>query len=86
MNTSICAAVTYRASDGDRELAMQLAIAPEQATLEDAWRRLSAAFGAIDPRSIEIEIRPRRLPPPAGRQRSECRVLPMRWVQSLDAC
>jgi len=86
MNTSMCAAVTYRASDGDRDLAMQLAIAPEQATLEDAWRRLTAAFGPIDPRSIEIEIRPRRLPPPARRRRCECLVLPIRWVQSLDAC
>ena len=58
MTHSPCAAVTYRASDGDRDLAMLLAIDPEQATLADAWERLTAAFGAIDPSSIEIEIPP----------------------------
>ena len=54
MTHSPCAAVTYRASDGDRDLAMLLAIDPERATLADAWERLTAAFGAIDPASIEI--------------------------------
>jgi hypothetical protein len=86
MTHSPCAAVTYRASDGDRDLAMLLAIDPEQATLADAWQRLTAAFGAIDPSSIEIEIRQRRAPPPA--RRCDCgRVLPGRWpdVRSLDA-
>ena len=60
MTHNPCAAVTYRASDGDRDLAMLLAIDPERATLADAWERLTAAFGAIDPASIEIEIRERR--------------------------
>ena len=60
MTHSPCAAVTYRATDGDRDLAMLLAIDPERATLADAWERLTAAFGAIDPSSIEIEIRQRR--------------------------
>ena len=87
MMQSPCAAVTYRASDVDRELAMLLAIDPERATLADAWERLTAAFGTIDPCSIEIEIRPRR-PLPSVR-RCECgRVVKGRWpeVQSLDAC
>jgi hypothetical protein len=86
MTHSHCAAVTYRASDGDRDLAMLLAIDPEQATLADAWQRLTAAFGAIDPSSIEIEIRQRRAPPPA--RRCDCgRVLPGRWpdIRTLDA-
>lgn len=87
MTTSQCAAVTYRASDGDRDLAMLLAIDPSRATLADAWERLTAAFGAVDPTSIEIEIRPRR-PLPSVR-RGDCgRVLRGRWpdIRSLDAC
>ena len=56
MSHTQCAAVTYRASDGDRDLAMLLAIDPERATLADAWERLTAAFGEIEPESIEIEI------------------------------
>jgi hypothetical protein len=84
-----CAAVTYRASAGDRDLAMQLAIDPARATMDDAWRRLTAVFGEIDPTTIEIEIRPRRHMD--GRLRRACcgRVLPFRsWpaVTSLDAC
>ena len=50
------------------------------------WQRLTAAFGAIDPSSIEIEIRQRRAPPPA--RRCDCgRVLPGRWpdIRTLDA-
>ena len=87
MSHTQCAAVTYRASDGDRDLAMLLAIDPERATLSDAWERLTAAFGEIDPESIEIEIRPRRVVPVARR----CdfgRVLEGRWpdVRSRDAC
>ena len=35
----------------------RLAIAPEFATLSNAWRRLSDAYGKIDPYSLEIEIR-----------------------------
>jgi hypothetical protein len=81
-----CAAVTYRASDGDRDVAMLLAIDPERATLADAWERLTAAFGAVDPSSIEIEIRERR-PPPSVRSCDCGRVLAGRWpdVRSLDA-
>jgi hypothetical protein len=87
MTHSPCAAVTYRASDGDRDLAMLLAIDPARATLSDAWERLTAAFGTIDPTSIEIEIRQRRQPPSVNH--CDCgRVLPGRWpdVRSLDAC
>ena len=87
MSHTPCAAVTYRASDGDRDLAMLLAIDPERATLADAWERLTAAFGEIDPESIEIEIRPRRVV--AVARPCDCgRVLNGRWpdVRSLDAC
>ena len=52
------AGVTYRgnrASGGEVEL--RLAIAPEFATLSNAWRRLSDVYGKIDPYSLEIEIR-----------------------------
>ena len=87
MTHTPCAAVTYRASDGDRDLAMLLAIDPERATLADAWERLTAAFGEIDPSSIEIEVRLRRVAPAA--RRGDCgRVLQGRWpdVRSLDAC
>ena len=58
---------------------MQLAIAPERATLADAWMRLTEAFGAVDPRTIEIEIRPPRPRRPAGRcgHRDPARVVPM---------
>ena len=52
------AGVTYRgnrASGGEVEL--RLAIAPEFATLSNAWRRLSETYGKIDPYSLEIEIR-----------------------------
>ena len=90
MTHTTCAAVTYRASAGDRDLAMQLAIDPDKATLADAWTRLTAAFGAVDPSSIEIEIRPRRLPAPTRLRSSECgRVFALTRppeVQSLDAC
>lgn len=85
-----CAAVTYRASAGDRDLAMQLAIDPDRATLDDAWRRLTAVFGEIDPATIEIEIRPRPHVMDGRLRRASCgRVLPFRsWppVTSLDAC
>ena len=87
MTHTPCAAVTYRASDGDRDLAMLLAIDPERATLADAWERLTAAFGEIDPASIEIEIRSRRAAPAA--RSCDCgRILKGRWpdVRSLDAC
>lgn len=87
MTNRPCAAVTYRASDGDRDLAMLLAIDPAEATLADAWARLTAAFGTVDPASIEIEIRRRQAMPRV--RRCECgRVLEGRWpdIRSLDAC
>ncbi len=87
MTCSACAAVTYRASTGDRDLAMQLAIDPDKATLADAWERLTAAFGPVDPRSIEIEIRPRPLLPARKLRRGgSSRIVPLRGpLQSLDA-
>jgi hypothetical protein len=91
MTHTACAAVTYRASAGDRDVAIQLAIAPDRATLGDAWARLTAAFGPIDPRTIEIEIRPARIRRSAARSRHRDpeRVVPMARrleIQSLDAC
>ena len=78
MTHTACAAVTYRASAGDRDVAMQLAISPDRATLADAWKRLTAAFGAVDPRTIEIEIRPARTRRPAASSgRDPARVVPM---------
>ena len=64
-----CAAVTLRSPGGskyrrryctlpsgsDRELRLRLR--PEAATLSDAWLRLTARFGDVDPTTIEIEIR-----------------------------
>lgn len=53
-----CCDVTYRASTaGGGEAELRLAIAPEAATVADAWARLTAAFGNVDPTSLEIEIR-----------------------------
>jgi hypothetical protein len=52
------AAVTYRCTlASGREAAIGLRLRPEAATLSDAWLRLTARFGAVDPRTIEIEIR-----------------------------
>ena len=48
--------VTYRAKAGDREVALELAINPAMATVQDAWRRLSQAFAHVDPRTLEIEV------------------------------
>ena len=57
--------VVYRgtAEDGT-EAELRLLTAAEGATMVDAWTRLSARFGPVDPRSIEIEIRER-----AGREK-----------------
>ncbi len=50
--------ITYRANVADGgELVVRLQRAPEAATLADAWARLVAFDPAVDPRSIEIEIR-----------------------------
>ena len=52
------AAVTYRCTlPTGREGALSLRLRPEAATLSDAWLRLTARFGELDPRMIEIEIR-----------------------------
>lgn len=54
------ARVTYRATLPDgREADLELALDPETATVADAWRRLTALYGAFDPRTIEVEIRRR---------------------------
>jgi hypothetical protein len=51
-------AVVYRATVADgREAELRLRTDPESATLADAWARLSACYGQVDPRSIEIELR-----------------------------
>jgi len=51
-------AVTYRATDARGEEAeIRLHLEPAAATLADAWDRLTARFGPIDPRTIEIELR-----------------------------
>jgi hypothetical protein len=52
------AIVTYRATLTDgREADLRLAMPSEAATVVDAWRRLSAVYGAVDPTSLEIEVR-----------------------------
>jgi hypothetical protein len=49
--------VTYRGTLTDgREVDLRLAMPENEATVVDAWRRLTAAFGSIDPFSLEIEI------------------------------
>jgi hypothetical protein len=51
-------AVIYRGTvPGGGEGAIELFAAADAATLADAWSRLSARFGPVDPRTIEIEIR-----------------------------
>ena len=65
--------------DGGRDVAIQLAIAPDRATLADAWMRLTEAFGAVDPRSIEIEIRPPRPRRPAAGAATAIRPGSCRW-------
>ena len=52
------AAVTYRCTLAPgREASIALRLRPEAATLSDAWLRLTARFGDVDPTTIEIEIR-----------------------------
>ena len=51
-------AVAYRATDANGDEAeIRLHLDPAAATLADAWERLTARFGRIDPRTIEIELR-----------------------------
>ena len=55
---SALARVTYRSALKDgREVEMSLALPPEAATVPDAWRRLTALYGWVDPLALEIEIR-----------------------------
>jgi hypothetical protein len=50
--------VTYRAMRSDRsEVALKLRLAPDAATVVDAWQRLKAIHADVDPRSLEVEIR-----------------------------
>lgn len=50
--------VTYRGTLTDgREVDLRFAMPEHEATVVDAWRRLTAAFGSIDPFSLEVEVR-----------------------------
>jgi hypothetical protein len=50
--------VTYRGTLTDgREVDLRLAMPETEATVVDAWLRLTTAFGSIDPFSLEIEVR-----------------------------
>ena len=56
--TQATCAVIYRGTAANgREAEIRLRIDPGSATLADAWARLSALYGRVDPTSIEIEIR-----------------------------
>ena len=51
--------VTYRGTaKGGRQAVFQLRTTYAAATLADAWTCLTALHGEVDPRSIEIELRP----------------------------
>jgi hypothetical protein len=53
------AQVTYRATLADgREAELRLIIDPAAASVVDAWNRLTAAHEGVDPRTLEVEIRP----------------------------
>ncbi len=59
-------AVVYRANvAGGEEAVVRLTLDPAAATLADAWQRLTARYGWVDPRTIEIELR--ELQPPTAR-------------------
>lgn len=50
--------VTYRATlTNGRDVELSLAMPETKATVVDAWRRLTATFGSIDPFSLEVEVR-----------------------------
>jgi hypothetical protein len=50
--------VTYRAAAaGGGDAAVRFVADPAQATMGDAWSRLSALYPGIDPMSLEIELR-----------------------------
>jgi hypothetical protein len=49
--------IIYRATHADRiNVEIRFYAAPETATVADAWARLSALCGQIDPLTLEIEI------------------------------
>lgn len=78
--------VTYRANrSGGGEAELRLALAPEAATVADAWARLSAAYGDVDPTSLEIEIREaaRRVAPSPARKPAVTRPASRRPASSL---
>jgi hypothetical protein len=51
-------AVVYRGTLADgAEGEIRLRMRPERATLRDAWARLVARYGDVDPLTVEIEIR-----------------------------
>jgi hypothetical protein len=49
--------VTYRATSGGQEVEIHLTMDPSAASIADAWSRLTEAYPAVDPLSLEIEIR-----------------------------
>jgi hypothetical protein len=50
--------VIYRATTrAGREVELRLAMSAADATVDDAWRRLSALHPGVDPFSLEIECR-----------------------------
>ncbi len=71
------ARVTYRAvlADG-REGDLRLVMPSKAATVVDARRRLSAVYGAVDPTSLEVEVRqgPFTVPAPDWRSLSNARL------------
>ena len=53
-----CADIVYRANLANgRPVALRLTMSPALATPADAWSRLASAYGSVDPRTLEIEIR-----------------------------
>ena len=62
--TDMTCAVTYRAtSQAGEEAEIQLYLDADAATLADAWSRLTARYGQVDPETIEIQLRELPLPP-----------------------
>jgi hypothetical protein len=69
IETGSACLVTYRGTVADgSEREIRLRIAAEMATMADAWARLSARYGTVDPRSMEIEIREADWPNGGGRE------------------
>ena len=57
-NSSGFASITYRAMcAGGQEVEIHLTIDPSAASIADAWSRLTGAYAAVDPMTLEIEIR-----------------------------